>query len=172
MAAYDAYLWAKKQYKDFEADFEYKVAKNGNSGFYFHVGDVKSPVATGIEVQIYDSFSRGKDAKLNDHDSGRHHSRHPADQEHRQGPRRMEPHAGHVQGRQGGREAQRRSGQRCAVGSRQDQDEAIDRSGRVSGSRVAALVSQHKDERAAVVFSIYRFAFAQFCRAQQTMRIG
>ena len=67
---YDSYLWLNKQYKDFEAEFDYKVAKGGNSGFYFHVGDVKSPVATGIEVQIYDSFSRGKDAKLNDHDSG------------------------------------------------------------------------------------------------------
>src|SRR5438067_996820 len=51
---YDAYLWSKKQYKDFEADFEYKVAKGGNSGFYFHVGDLKDPVAKGIEVQIYD----------------------------------------------------------------------------------------------------------------------
>ena len=67
---YDAYLWAKKEYKDFEADFEYKVAKGGNSGFYFHVGDLKSPVAKGIEVQIYDSGSKAKDAKLNDHDSG------------------------------------------------------------------------------------------------------
>ncbi len=67
---YDAYLWSKKEYKDFEADFEYKVAKGGNSGFYFHVGDVKSPVAHGIEVQIYDSYSKAKGAKLSDHDSG------------------------------------------------------------------------------------------------------
>ena len=67
---YDAYLWSKKQYKEFECEFEYKVAKNGNSGFYFHVGDLKSPVAKGIEVQIYDTASRPKDAKLNDHDSG------------------------------------------------------------------------------------------------------
>src|SRR5262249_42871300 len=56
---YDAYLWSQKQYKDFEANFDYKVAKGGNSGFYFHVGDLKSPVAKGIEVQIYDSY--GKD---------------------------------------------------------------------------------------------------------------
>jgi hypothetical protein len=69
-ARFDAYLWAKKTYKDFEIDFEYKVQKGGNSGFYFHVGDQKSPVATGIEVQIYDSHSKGKDAKLTDHDSG------------------------------------------------------------------------------------------------------
>src|SRR5262249_52925610 len=68
---YDAYLWVKdKKYKDFEADFEYKVAKGGNSGFYFHVGDLKQPVNTGIEVQIYDSGGKKKDAKLTDHDSG------------------------------------------------------------------------------------------------------
>lgn len=67
---FDAYLWAKKQYKDFEVEFDYKVQKGGNSGFYLHVGDVKSPVATGIEVQIYDSGSKPKDAKLGDHDSG------------------------------------------------------------------------------------------------------
>jgi hypothetical protein len=67
---YDAYLWSKKQYRDFEVDFEYKVDKGGNSGFYFHVGDLKSPVAKGIEVQIYDSHGKAKGAKLTDHDSG------------------------------------------------------------------------------------------------------
>ena len=67
---FDAYLWGKKDYKDFEIEFEYKTAKAGNSGFYFHVGDVKSPVAKGIEVQIYDTASKAKDAKVNDHDSG------------------------------------------------------------------------------------------------------
>jgi hypothetical protein len=67
---FSAYLWLKKQYKDFEADFEYKVARGGNSGFYFHVGDKKSPVAKGIEVQIYDSGSKKPGEKLGDHDSG------------------------------------------------------------------------------------------------------
>ncbi len=67
---WESYLWAKKQYKDFEIEFEYKVQKNGNSGFYFHVGDVNNPVAKGIEVQIYDSGSKAKDAKMTDHDSG------------------------------------------------------------------------------------------------------
>lgn len=67
---FDAYLWLNKQYKDFEIEFDYKVNKGGNSGFYFRVGDMKSPVVKGIEVQIYDSGSRGKDAKLTDHDSG------------------------------------------------------------------------------------------------------
>ena len=67
---YDAYLWSKEQYKDFEVDIEFKVAKGSNSGFYFHVGDLKEPVATGVEVQIYDSHSKGPDGKLNDHDCG------------------------------------------------------------------------------------------------------
>lgn len=68
---YDAYLWLKdKQYKDFEFEFDFKVQKGGNSGFYFHVGDMKDPVAKGIEVQLYDSGSKKPDAKLTDHDAG------------------------------------------------------------------------------------------------------
>jgi hypothetical protein len=66
---YDAYLWAKKQYKDFECEFEYKVEKSGNSGFYFQVGDLKEPVKNGIEVQIFDAPAKA-DAKLTDHTSG------------------------------------------------------------------------------------------------------
>jgi hypothetical protein len=67
---FDAYLWLNGVWKDFEIEFEYKVEKGGNSGFYFHVGDEASPVARGIEVQIYESHAKGKDAKLTDHDSG------------------------------------------------------------------------------------------------------
>jgi hypothetical protein len=67
---FDAYLWTKFQVTDFVADFEYKVSKDGNSGFYFRVGDLKQPVKNGIEVQIYDSASKPADAKLTDHDSG------------------------------------------------------------------------------------------------------
>lgn len=67
---FDAYLWSRKTYGDFEVEFEYKVQKGGNSGFYFRVGDVKSPVAKGIEVQIYDSASKKPGSKLTDHDSG------------------------------------------------------------------------------------------------------
>ena len=55
---------------DFEFQFDFKVNPRGNSGFYFHVGDVKSPVAKGIEVQIYDSGSKKEGAKLTDHDAG------------------------------------------------------------------------------------------------------
>jgi len=67
---YNMYLWANNTYTDFEIEFDYKVAKGGNSGFYFRVGDKKEPVKTGIEVQIYDSGSKKPGAKLNDHDSG------------------------------------------------------------------------------------------------------
>jgi len=69
-ARFDAYLWSEKQYKNFEIEFEYKVQKRGNSGFYFHVSDKKSPVRKGIEVQIYDSASKGPGKRLTDHDSG------------------------------------------------------------------------------------------------------
>src|SRR5262249_48071916 len=67
---YDPYLWSRGQYGDFEAEFDYKVAKAGNSGFFFNVGDLKDPVNKGLEVQIYDSFGKKKEAKLTDHDSG------------------------------------------------------------------------------------------------------
>jgi hypothetical protein len=65
-----AYLWSKKTYGDFAIEFDYKLQKGGNSGFYFRVADVNDPVAKGIEVQIYDSASAAADKPLNDHDSG------------------------------------------------------------------------------------------------------
>jgi len=67
---FDAYLWLEGEYEDFEIQFDYMVEKGGNSGFYFHVGDKSSPVAKGIEVQIYDSHGKGPDARMTDHDSG------------------------------------------------------------------------------------------------------
>jgi Ca2+-binding RTX toxin-like protein len=63
-------LRLNKQYRDFEAEFEYKIGKGGNSGFYFHVGDKKDPVTKGIEVQIYDSAGQPPGAELTGHDSG------------------------------------------------------------------------------------------------------
>jgi hypothetical protein len=68
-ARFDAYLWAKRTYDDFEIEFEYRVEKGGNSGFYFNVGDKGSPVEKGIEVQIYDAPDK-PDQKPTDHDSG------------------------------------------------------------------------------------------------------
>jgi hypothetical protein len=65
-----SYLWSHKQYGDFEVRFDYRVEKRGNSGFYFRVTDKDNPVSQGLEVQIFDSYSRGPDAKPNDHDAG------------------------------------------------------------------------------------------------------
>lgn len=67
---FDAYLWSKKPYTDFEIEFEYRLEARGNSGFYFRVGDQADPVQEGIEVQLYDSPSRPSDAELTDHDAG------------------------------------------------------------------------------------------------------
>ena len=65
-----AYLWSKKQYEDFDLEFEYTLQKDGNSGFYFRVGDVNDPVEKGIEVQIYDTDPKKADDQLTDHDAG------------------------------------------------------------------------------------------------------
>jgi len=67
---YPAYLWSKKSYADFEIEFDYKLEKRGNSGFYFRVGDVNDPVSKGIEVQIYDTDPKKPREKLSDHDAG------------------------------------------------------------------------------------------------------
>jgi hypothetical protein len=64
---YGAYLWAKEKYADFEVEFDYKINKDGNSGFHFNVGDLKSPVKTGLEVQISDLPPKDK---LGDHHPG------------------------------------------------------------------------------------------------------
>ncbi len=69
-ARFADYLWLKGEYGDFEFEFDYRVEPKGNSGFYFNVGDRKSPVRKGIEVQIFDSSRKGPDATLTDHDSG------------------------------------------------------------------------------------------------------
>ncbi|HLU48090.1 MAG TPA: DUF1080 domain-containing protein [Planctomycetota bacterium] len=69
-ARFDAYLWSKEEYDDFEIEFDYKLERRGNSGFYFNVGDKANPVEKGIEVQIYDSHGKAEGARLTDHDSG------------------------------------------------------------------------------------------------------
>ena len=47
---------------------EFKMDAGGNSGVYFRVGDLASPVKTGIEAQILDSS--GKKGKMTAHDHG------------------------------------------------------------------------------------------------------
>ncbi len=64
---YDAYLTTARQYKDFVLDLEFKIGKGGNSGVFLRVGDPKSQVDSGFEVQILDTH--GKDP-VGPHDCG------------------------------------------------------------------------------------------------------
>ncbi len=65
---FEDYLTSKAQYKDFELHVEYKFQEGGNSGVFFHIGNPKKPVSTGIEVQILDSFHES--GELGPHDHG------------------------------------------------------------------------------------------------------
>jgi len=55
---YDAYLTTKRKYKDFIIDLEFKFEPTGNSGVFLRVGDPKSQVNTGFEVQILDTHGK------------------------------------------------------------------------------------------------------------------
>lgn len=52
---YDAYLTTERTYSDFILDLEFKIGEGGNSGVFLRVGDPKSQVDTGFEVQILDT---------------------------------------------------------------------------------------------------------------------
>jgi hypothetical protein len=56
-------IWTQEQYGDFILDLEFKVAEGTNSGIFFRTADIKDPVQTGIEMQIYDSYGREKPTK-------------------------------------------------------------------------------------------------------------
>ncbi len=64
---YDAYLSTTRKYKDFVIDLDFKFNAQGNSGVFFHVGDLKDHVTSGIEVQILDTY--GKE-NVGHHDCG------------------------------------------------------------------------------------------------------
>jgi hypothetical protein len=64
---YDAYLTTARKYKDFILDLEFKIKKKGNSGVFLRVGDPKSQVKTGFEVQILDTHGKPKPGN---HDCG------------------------------------------------------------------------------------------------------
>ena len=55
---FDAYLMTERTYADFELDLEFKFAPHGNSGVFMRVADPASPVDTGLEVQILDTFGK------------------------------------------------------------------------------------------------------------------
>jgi len=52
-------IWAEGQYGDFILDAEFKVLYRGNSGIFFRTTDVNDEVQTGIEIQVFDSYSTG-----------------------------------------------------------------------------------------------------------------
>ncbi len=64
---YDAYLTTDRKYKDFIIDLEFKFTKGGNSGVFLRVGDPKSQVKSGFEVQILDTHGK---KKFGAHDCG------------------------------------------------------------------------------------------------------
>jgi hypothetical protein len=64
---YDAYLTTTRKYKDFVIDLDFKFNAQGNSGVFFHIGDLKDHVTSGIEVQILDTY--GKE-NVGHHDCG------------------------------------------------------------------------------------------------------
>ena len=64
---YDAYLTTERKYRDFILDLEFKIAKGGNSGVFLRVGDPKSQVSSGFEVQILDTHGK---KNITAHDCG------------------------------------------------------------------------------------------------------
>jgi len=64
---YDAYLTTARKYKNFTIDLEFKFNAHGNSGVFMRVGDLKDHVASGMEVQILDTFGK---KNVGHHDCG------------------------------------------------------------------------------------------------------
>lgn len=64
---YDDYIFTTRKYKDFVIDLEFKIEKAGNSGVFLRVDDPKSPVDTGFEVQILDTYGK---KNVGHHDCG------------------------------------------------------------------------------------------------------
>jgi 3-keto-disaccharide hydrolase len=61
------YLYTEEQFGDFVLAIDYKVAPKTNSGIFFRWSDLKDPVHTGIEMQVYDSYGKDRPGK---HDAG------------------------------------------------------------------------------------------------------
>ena len=64
---YDAYLTTKRTYANYVLDLEFKYAKGGNSGVFCRVGDPRSQVDSGFEVQILDTHGK---KEIGPHDCG------------------------------------------------------------------------------------------------------
>ena len=55
---YSDYLISKEKFRDFILSLDYKYPSKGDSGVFVRLGGPKSPVKTGIEHQILDSFGK------------------------------------------------------------------------------------------------------------------
>jgi hypothetical protein len=64
---YHAYLTTERKYGDFILDLEFKFDKDGNSGVFMRVGELKDHVNSGFELQILDTH--GKE-NVGHHDCG------------------------------------------------------------------------------------------------------
>lgn len=49
-------IWTRERFGDFVLDLEFKT--EGNSGIFFRTDDVKNPVQTGIEIQVYNRVDK------------------------------------------------------------------------------------------------------------------
>lgn len=64
---YHHYITTARPYRNFVLDLEFKYAKGGNTGVFLRVGDVKTHVDSGFEVQILDTFGKNP---VGHHDCG------------------------------------------------------------------------------------------------------
>ena len=48
-------IWTTERYGDFVLECDFKINEGGNSGIFFRTDDVKDPVQTGIEIQVYNT---------------------------------------------------------------------------------------------------------------------
>jgi hypothetical protein len=55
------YLHSEEQFENFRLAVDYKVAPGTNSGVFFRWYDLKDPVNTGVEMQVFDSAGKEPD---------------------------------------------------------------------------------------------------------------
>ncbi|KKL93748.1 hypothetical protein LCGC14_1871630, partial [marine sediment metagenome] len=60
-------IWTKEKYGDFVLELEFKLAEGTNSGVFLRTGSIEEWLHTAIEVQVLDSYGKGKAGK---HDCG------------------------------------------------------------------------------------------------------
>lgn len=63
-------IWTSEEYGDFILKCDFKIESGCNSGIFFRVGDTESPVQSGFEMQVIDSFSRPVDGIRATHSCG------------------------------------------------------------------------------------------------------